>query len=481
MSPTNRSNPDLTSSAGAFGWDVTAGHYQVTASAPGCVSPTNPLEPFVTTGVLTVPPAVTDLVLTLKCPGAKQPPVASEFSITTPEDHAIGVALSASDADADPLTFTVTSGPSHGTLSGTAPNLTYTPSANFFGTDSVTYIANDGHADSAPATVTITVTPVNDAPTAAPTATQPQVEGTAIALASNATDVEGNPLTFSWVATPTLDAGGACTFSAPTAATTDLTCTDDGPVSVTLTVSDGVASTTSSVQLQVLNVAPTLTVQPIAVAGPAPALVTVTSSIADAGANDVLGCTVDFGDSVPRVGTVVGGTCSSTVSVTLAGTFTATVTVTDDDGGSTTKSSDYTVAAPPAPRTALGEAQWVSGSERWTVSLDDERAPFDKIADRVEITRPNGVKRQYDVATIDIVGTTATIATKAAKDGSRATLTLVDNGARPDQMTVTVTDVAGRTVASMGGLKVVTKGGFTIGARSIRSSAGSAVANSTHL
>ena len=56
--------------------------------------------------------------------------------------------------------------PAHGTLSGTAPNLTYTPAANYNGPDSFTFTVNDGTVDSAAATVSITVTPVNDAPVA---------------------------------------------------------------------------------------------------------------------------------------------------------------------------------------------------------------------------------------------------------------------------------------------------------------------------
>ncbi len=47
--------------------------------------------------------------------------------------------------------------PENGTLSGTAPNLTYTPNSGYRGADSFTYTANDGVVDSAPATVSITV------------------------------------------------------------------------------------------------------------------------------------------------------------------------------------------------------------------------------------------------------------------------------------------------------------------------------------
>lgn len=67
MAPNNRSNPSTTDSAGRFGWDVLAGFYKVTASKPGCVNPANHAEDSVSTGVLTVPPPVTDVSLTLDC------------------------------------------------------------------------------------------------------------------------------------------------------------------------------------------------------------------------------------------------------------------------------------------------------------------------------------------------------------------------------------------------------------------------------
>src|SRR5262249_58877014 len=59
------------------------------------------------------------------------------------------------------------SSPTHGSLTlNTDGSLTYTPNANYNGTDSFTYRANDGHANSNTATVTITINAVNDAPVA---------------------------------------------------------------------------------------------------------------------------------------------------------------------------------------------------------------------------------------------------------------------------------------------------------------------------
>jgi hypothetical protein len=91
-------------------------------------------------------------------------PVAEEISVGTDEDIAIDIALSGSDVDGDALTFGIVDAPQHGTLTGTAPNLVYTPDADFNGTDTFTYRAHDGALDSTPATVTITVAPINDAP-----------------------------------------------------------------------------------------------------------------------------------------------------------------------------------------------------------------------------------------------------------------------------------------------------------------------------
>ncbi len=61
MSPGNRHNPDMTDSDGHFGWDVLSGFYKVRAEKDGC-------NGVVETGVLQIPPPVTDLVLTLDCP-----------------------------------------------------------------------------------------------------------------------------------------------------------------------------------------------------------------------------------------------------------------------------------------------------------------------------------------------------------------------------------------------------------------------------
>ena len=88
---------------------------------------------------------------------ASVPPVANDDSATTDEDTAVGITLTASDVDGDTLTYSMVTGPSHGALTGTAPNLPYRPGAENDGADSFTFKANDGTADSNTALISITV------------------------------------------------------------------------------------------------------------------------------------------------------------------------------------------------------------------------------------------------------------------------------------------------------------------------------------
>ena len=116
--------------------------------------------------------------VTITVNAVNHPPVAVDGSVTTNEDTAAAVTLSASDPDGDPLTYSVLTGPSHGTLSGTAPDLTYTPAANYNGPDAFTFTANDGTVDSNVATVSITVVAVPDykvSPFVPPIANKPYV------------------------------------------------------------------------------------------------------------------------------------------------------------------------------------------------------------------------------------------------------------------------------------------------------------------
>ena len=94
-------------------------------------------------------------ILDLKPAGG---PTAFNQTVTANHDTPMSITLTASSPSGLPLTDSVLTGPANGTLSGTAPNLTYTPKAGYAGADSFTFQANDGTADSNVATVSITVT-----------------------------------------------------------------------------------------------------------------------------------------------------------------------------------------------------------------------------------------------------------------------------------------------------------------------------------
>lgn len=161
-------------------------------------------------------------------------PVAADQDLATAQDTPRAVTLTASDAENDPLTFTVTTGPSNGSLSGSGPNRIYTPDLGFFGVDSFTFVANDGTADSNEATVTVTVTNVNDAPTADDKNVETD-EDTAVGVTLTGSDPDNDPLTFTVQTGP---ANGSLSGTAP-----NLTYTPDpefsGPDSFTYVVNDG--------------------------------------------------------------------------------------------------------------------------------------------------------------------------------------------------------------------------------------------------
>lgn len=84
-------------------------------------------------------------------------PIAQNQAATVNENSSKPITLAAADADNDILSYSVVSGPAHGSLSGTAPNLTYTPTSGYTGSDSFIFQANDGLANSNQGTVSITV------------------------------------------------------------------------------------------------------------------------------------------------------------------------------------------------------------------------------------------------------------------------------------------------------------------------------------
>jgi arylsulfatase A-like enzyme len=87
------------------------------------------------------------------------PPVANAKWVSIGYDTPRAFLLTGSDPENDPLTFSIVTNPTSGSLSGTPPNLTYMPSSGFSGTDSLQFTVGDGEHLSDPAEVTIVVRP----------------------------------------------------------------------------------------------------------------------------------------------------------------------------------------------------------------------------------------------------------------------------------------------------------------------------------
>jgi hypothetical protein len=97
-----------------------------------------------------------------------QNPIADNQDVSTDEDTAVVVTLTASDADlpANALSFALGTSPASGSFELTSPNqITYTPDPNFNGTDSFTFEVSDGAGGTAQGTINVTINPVNDPPT----------------------------------------------------------------------------------------------------------------------------------------------------------------------------------------------------------------------------------------------------------------------------------------------------------------------------
>ncbi len=133
--------------------------------------------------------------------GINRVPIANPQSLSTLEDTPVEIVLTGSDPDGDPLTYTVVSSPTYGMLSGSAPNLSYLPETNYNGTDSFTFVVNDGLASSEPAAVNIEITSVNDAPVADPQSVITR-QSAPVAITLSGSDVDNDVFSYSVVTPP---------------------------------------------------------------------------------------------------------------------------------------------------------------------------------------------------------------------------------------------------------------------------------------
>jgi hypothetical protein len=397
-------------------------------------------------------------------------PTADDQSVSTNEDTQVSVTLTGSDPDADPLTFTLLTAPSHGTVSCTpAGGCTYIPDPDFSGTDSFTFRAFDGALGDT-GTVSVTVLPIDDQPSVEAGADRSVVEGASVAVSGSAADPDGDALTTSWSAVPELDvdAGGVCTFAAPGVLSTTVSCTDDGQYVVTLSVSDGTGAVVAeSFTLTVTNAAPAVTITSPAggavfqIGTP----VVLSASFTDAGSNDTHTCSINWGDGV-----TTPGACSGSHS--YGGMFGGliTVTVTDDDAAVGSATVGISVVPASGGKKVTGGGTFDMGVAGHSFGLI--AAPIGTaLRGQLQLQTPGHRFHGDTVTSLVVNGTTATWSGTGRWDGvsgARFTVTVTDAGPRrsgknpPDTISIVVRDAAGAVLFTTNGPKDATTGNITI-------------------
>ena len=328
--------------------------------------------------------------LTVTVTPVNDAPEAIADTATVSEDSATtSIDVIANDTDVDLgniLSLTTVSTPGTGTVSINLDGVSvdYTPSADFNGTEVITYTVSDG-TDTATGTLTVTVTPVNDAPEAiADTATVSEDSATtSIDVIANDTDVDlGNILSLTTVSTPgtgtvSINLDGVSVDYTPSA---DF----NGTEVITYTVSDGTDTATGTLTVTVRPVNDA----PVAVADTATVLEDSATTSIDVIANDT---DVDLGNilslttvSTPGTGTVSinldGVSVDYTPSADFNGTEVITYTVSD---GTDTATGTLTVTVTPvndAPEAIADTA---------TVSEDSATTSIDVIANDTDVDLGN--------------------------------------------------------------------------------------------
>ena len=185
-------------------------------------------------------------------------PVADGQSVTTFQDSPKPITLTSTDPDNDPLSFSIASGPSHGTLSAISNNVTtYTPAAGYYGADSFTFTTFDGKAISSPAVVSITVSPKPDFAISASPANRTVARGKPATYAVTVTFVGGytSSVDLTLTSSPAAVQYSFAPVSLTSTGTSTLTIRAPNKGSYSLTITgtqrDGTLSHSTAVQLKV--------------------------------------------------------------------------------------------------------------------------------------------------------------------------------------------------------------------------------------
>ncbi|MEX1310261.1 MAG: Ig-like domain-containing protein, partial [Candidatus Sulfomarinibacteraceae bacterium] len=347
------------------------------------------------------------------------PPTADPQSVSTAEDTALGITLTGSDPDGDAIGFAIATSPTHGVLTGTPPNVTYTPAANYNGPDSFTFTTSDGALTSLPATVSITVTPVNDRPTA-DDQTVSTAEDTALGITLTGSDVDGDPIGFTIGTGP---AHGVLTGTPPNVTYTPAA-NYNGPDSFTFTTSDGaLTSLPATVSITVTPVNDT----PLATDDGATTDEDASISIAVL-TNDALG------DEPTTITSVTQG-ASGSVAIDPGAT---TVTYTPDLNVHGADSFTYTITDADLETSTATVSMTINPVNDTPVATDDGAATDEDVSISISVLTNDALGDEPTTITAVTQGTKGSVAIDPGATSVTYTPNLDNNGA--DSFTYTITD-----------------------------------------
>src|SRR6056297_923194 len=321
------------------------------------------------------------------------PPAADAGAASTDEDTPVTVTLTGSDVDGDPLTFAIGIGPASGGLGAitqvdaTTAEIVYTPNADFNGADSFTFTVNDGTVDSAPATISLTVNPVNDPPAAdGGIATTEEDAPVTITLTGN--DIDGDALTFAIASGPASGSLGAINQLTPTSAEVTYTPNTgfDGPDSFTFTASDGAfasAAATISITVTPGNAPPVANGAMAATDEDNPIVITLSGSDGD---GDPLTFAIASGPASGSLSAVTPITSTSasvtyTPNANFFGADSFTFTVNDGTDTSPAATVSLTINAVNDPPTVVAHTLTTHSAIRITLGAADSELLKDGAAD----------------------------------------------------------------------------------------------------
>jgi large repetitive protein len=270
-------------------------------------------------------------------------PVAVNDTVSTAEDTPVTISVLSNDTDVenDTLTITTKTNGANGTVTIVGNQLKYTPNANYNGTDSFTYVINDGNGGTSTATVNVTITPVNDAPVAV-NDTVSTAEDTPITInvKGNDTDVDGDTLTVQSVTQGTK--GSVSIVSGQVKYTPNANY--NGTDSFTYTISDGNGGTdiaTVNVTVTSVNDAPVAANDTATTAEDTPITINVKGNDTDVDGDTLTVQSVTQG--AKGTVSIVSGQILYTPNANYNGTDSFTYTISDGNGGTSTATVNVTV------------------------------------------------------------------------------------------------------------------------------------------